>query len=56
MKTDPATMPAALKERDLASRPRRPLRDFVFSGLGHQASASVSSGISPTRKAKRTSP
>jgi len=30
--SDPATMPAALKERDLAPRQRRPLRDFVFAG------------------------
>ena len=29
---DPATMPAALKERDMAPRQRRPLRDFVFAG------------------------
>jgi nitroreductase len=29
---DPATMPDALKERDLAPRQRRPLRDFVFAG------------------------
>ena len=29
---DPATMTAALKERDMAPRQRRPLRDFVFAG------------------------
>ena len=29
---DPASMPAALKERDMAPRQRRPLRDFVFTG------------------------
>jgi len=29
---DPATMPSALKERDMAPRQRRPLRDFVFTG------------------------
>jgi len=29
---DPARMPAALKERDMAPRQRRPLRDFVFAG------------------------
>jgi nitroreductase len=28
---DPATMPDALKERDLASRQRRPLNEFVFA-------------------------
>jgi nitroreductase len=29
---DPTNMPAALKERDMAPRQRRPLRDFVFAG------------------------
>ena len=29
---DPATMPDVLKERDMAPRQRRPLRDFVFAG------------------------
>ena len=28
----PATMPAALKERDMEPRQRRALRDFVFAG------------------------
>lgn len=28
---DPANMPAALKERDMAPRQRRPLKDFVFT-------------------------
>lgn len=31
-KADPVTMPAALKERDLAPRQRRPLPEFVFAG------------------------
>jgi len=31
-KADPATLPAALKERDLAPRQRKPLREFVFAG------------------------
>lgn len=38
---DPATMPAALKERDLAPRPRRPLKDFVFAGHWQVASPLV---------------
>jgi nitroreductase len=29
---DPATMPAALKERDMAPRQRKPLNEFVFTG------------------------
>lgn len=29
---DPLTLPDALKERDLAPRQRKPLREFVFSG------------------------
>jgi nitroreductase len=32
-KADPATMPATLKERDLTPRQRKPLNEFVFSGL-----------------------
>ena len=39
---DPATMPAALKERDLAPRQRRPLRDFVFAGHWKVAAPLVS--------------
>ena len=39
---DSATMPAALKERDLAPRQRRPLRDFVFAGHWKVASPFVS--------------
>jgi len=31
-KADPATLPAALKERDLAPRLRKPLNEFVFTG------------------------
>ena len=31
-KADPATLPAALKERDLAPRQRKPLSEFVFAG------------------------
>ena len=31
-KADPATLPAALKERDLAPRQRKPLNEFVFTG------------------------
>ena len=38
---DPASMPAALKERDLAPRQRRPLRDFVFAGHWKVASPLV---------------
>jgi nitroreductase len=38
---DPATMPAALKERDMAPRQRRPLRDFVFTGQWKSASPIV---------------
>jgi nitroreductase len=38
---DPATMPAALKERDMAPRQRRPLRDFVFTGHWKAASPLV---------------
>jgi DNA polymerase-4 len=38
---DPATMPAALKERDMAPRQRRPLRDFVFAGHWKQPSPLV---------------
>ena len=38
---DPATMPTALKERDMAPRQRRPLRDFVFAGHWKQPSPLV---------------
>jgi nitroreductase len=31
-KADPANLPGPLRERDLASRQRKPLREFVFSG------------------------
>jgi nitroreductase len=31
-KADPAKLPEALKERDLAPRQRKPLREFVFTG------------------------
>lgn len=31
-KADPANLPDPLRERDLASRQRKPLREFVFSG------------------------
>ena len=31
-KADPAALPAALKERDLAPRQRKPLNEFVFAG------------------------
>ncbi len=31
-KGDPATLPDALKERDLTPRPRKPLSQFVFTG------------------------
>jgi nitroreductase len=38
---DPVSMPAALKERDLSPRQRRPLRDFVFAGHWKQPSPLV---------------
>lgn len=31
-KADPATLPEALRERDLTPRQRKPLREFVFTG------------------------
>src|ERR1039457_1693642 len=40
-KADPATLPEALKERDLAPRQRRPLGKFVFTGQWGQASPLV---------------
>ena len=40
-KADPATLPDALKERDLAPRQRRPLREFVFAGQWGQPSPLV---------------
>ena len=39
---EPATMPAALKERDMAPRQRRHLRDFVFAGHWKVAAPLVS--------------
>ena len=38
---DPATLPAALQERDLAPRQRKPLSEFVFTGQWGQASPLV---------------
>jgi nitroreductase len=38
---DPTRMPAALKERDMAPRQRRPLRDFVYSGQWKMAAPLV---------------
>ena len=35
---DPTTLPDALKERDLAPRPRKPLSEFVFTGQWGQPS------------------
>jgi len=35
-KADPAQLPEALKERDLAPRQRKPLNDFVFTGQWKQ--------------------
>jgi nitroreductase len=40
-KADPATLPEALKERDLAPRQRRPLGKFVFTGQWGQPSPLV---------------
>ena len=40
-KADPATLPAALKERDLAPRQRKPLAEFVFTGQWKQPSPLV---------------
>jgi nitroreductase len=40
-KADPAKLPEALKERDLAPRQRRPLSEFVFTGLWKQPSPLV---------------
>jgi len=37
-KADPATLPDAIKERDLAARQRKPLHKFVFTGKWGQAS------------------
>jgi nitroreductase len=37
-KADPATLPDALKERDMAPRERKPLNEFVFTGLWKQPS------------------
>jgi nitroreductase len=36
---DPAKLPEALKERDLASRQRKPLSEFVFTGRWKQPSS-----------------
>ncbi|MDP3722255.1 MAG: nitroreductase family protein [Candidatus Omnitrophota bacterium] len=38
---DPSRLPDKLKERDLAPRARRPLKEFVFSGRWGRASALV---------------
>jgi nitroreductase len=40
-KADPAKLPAALKERDLAPRQRKPLREFVFTSHWEQPSPLV---------------
>ena len=40
-KADPATLPDALKERDLAPRQRKPLNEFVFTGQWGQPSPLV---------------
>jgi len=40
-KADPAKLPAALKERDLTPRQRKPLSEFVFSGQWKQPSPLV---------------
>ncbi len=40
-KADPAKLPDALKERDLAPRQRKPLTEFVFTGKGGQPSPLV---------------
>ena len=40
-KADPATLPEALKERDLAPRERKPLSEFVFTGQWKQPSPLV---------------
>jgi len=40
-RADPAKLPAALKERDLASRQRKPLNEFVFTGRWGQPSPLV---------------
>jgi nitroreductase len=40
-KADPATLPDALKERDLAPRQRKPLNEFVFTGLWKRPSPLV---------------
>jgi len=41
-KADPAKLPDALKERDLAPRQRKPLNKFVFTGQWGQPSSFVS--------------
>ena len=38
---DPSGLPEALKQRDLAPRPRRPLREFVFGGKWGEAAPLV---------------
>ena len=40
-KANPATLPEALKARDLTPRQRKPLNEFVFTGLWKQPSALV---------------
>jgi nitroreductase len=43
-KADPAKLPDALKERDLAPRQRKPLREFVFTGQWGKPSPLVLKG------------
>jgi nitroreductase len=43
-KADPAKLPDALKERDLAPRQRKPLREFVFTGQWGKPSPHVLKG------------
>jgi len=38
-KGDPSKLPADLKERELARKPRKPLNQFVFTGKWGQPSA-----------------
>jgi nitroreductase len=43
-KGDPTSLPARLRERDLAPRQRKPLREFVFSGRWENPSPLVGGG------------
>ena len=43
-KGDPTSLPARLRARDLAPRPRKPLREFVFSGTWENPSPLVLGG------------